>query len=202
MLSDEIARRQSTAAQRRADDAGLDPDMVMDRWDKTAKVHYDRRVLAELMTLRFIEGHRNVIILGPVDVGKTFLAHALGHLACNGGFQVRVHGADKQHADSPRPHATRCISRHQTVHNLVAVHVSRLTHRAPPQRGARPARISCTTWRRPHQGHHAKLPGAVVTVSSVAFPGCRPIVLGLVARASDGLRHPERRSPPRSARSK
>lgn len=69
--------------------------MVMDRWDKTAKVHYDRRVLAELMTLRFIEGHRNVIILGPVDVGKTFLAHALGHLACNGGFQVRVHGADK-----------------------------------------------------------------------------------------------------------
>jgi DNA replication protein DnaC len=95
VLSDEIARRQSTASQRRADEAGLDPDMVLERWDKTAKVHYDRRVLAELTTLRFIEGHCNVIILGPVGVGKTFLAHALGHLACNGGFQVRVHRADE-----------------------------------------------------------------------------------------------------------
>jgi DNA replication protein DnaC len=94
VLSDEIARRQSSAAQRRAEDAGLDPDMVIERWDKTAKVHYDRRVLAELMTLRFIEGHRNVIVLGPVGVGKTFLAHALGHLACGAGFRVRVQRAD------------------------------------------------------------------------------------------------------------
>jgi DNA replication protein DnaC len=94
ILSDEIARRQTSAARRRADDAGLDPDMVFERWDKTAKVHYDRRVLAELATLRFIEAHRNVIVLGPVGVGQTFIAHALGHLACNGGFQVRVYRAD------------------------------------------------------------------------------------------------------------
>jgi len=94
ILSDEIARRQASAAARRADDAGLDPDMVFERWDKTTKVHYDRRVLAELSSLRFIEGHRNVIVLGPVGVGKTFIAHALGHLACRAGFQVRVHRAD------------------------------------------------------------------------------------------------------------
>jgi len=95
ILSDEITRRHTSAARRRADDAGLDPDMVFERWDKTTKVHYDRRVLAELATLRFIEGHRNVIILGPVGVGKTFIAHALGHLACHGGFQVRVFRADE-----------------------------------------------------------------------------------------------------------
>jgi hypothetical protein len=64
ILSDEIARRQTSAARRRADDAGLDPDMVFERWDKTAKVHYDRRVLAELATLRFIEAHRNVSCSG------------------------------------------------------------------------------------------------------------------------------------------
>lgn len=95
IISDEISRRQTSAALRRADAAGLDPDMVFGRWDKTAKVHYDRRVLAELATLRFVEARRNVIILGPVGVGKTFIAHALGHLACNGGFQVRVHRADE-----------------------------------------------------------------------------------------------------------
>jgi DNA replication protein DnaC len=94
VLSDEITRRQSSASQRRADEARLDPDMVFERWDKSAKVHYDRRVLAELTTLRFVEAHRNVVILGPVGVGKTFLAHALGHLACNAGFQVRMHRAD------------------------------------------------------------------------------------------------------------
>jgi len=94
VLSDEISRRQTSAARRRADDAGLDPDMAFERWDKTAKVHYDRRVVAELATLRFLEAHRNVIILGPVGVGKTFIAHALGHLACRGGFQVRVYRAD------------------------------------------------------------------------------------------------------------
>jgi DNA replication protein DnaC len=94
ILSDEIARRQASAASRRADEAGLDPDMVFERWDKTAKVHYDRRVLAELSSLRFLEGRRNVIVLGPVGVGKTFVAHALGHLACRAGFQVRVHRAD------------------------------------------------------------------------------------------------------------
>jgi DNA replication protein DnaC len=95
ILTDEISRRQSTAAVRRADEAGLDPDMVFERWDKTAKVHYDRRVLSELATLRFIEGHRNVIILGPVGVGKTFIAHALGHVACRGTFNVRMFRADE-----------------------------------------------------------------------------------------------------------
>jgi DNA replication protein DnaC len=95
VLSDEVTRRQSSAAARRAEEAGLDPDMVFERWDKTAKVHFDRRVLNELSSLRFVEGHRNVIIMGPVGVGKTFVAHALGHLACRAGFQVRAHRADE-----------------------------------------------------------------------------------------------------------
>jgi len=94
LLSDEIQRRDGTAATRRAARAGLDPDMVCERWDKTAKVHYDRRVFAELCTLRFIEAHRNVVVLGPVGVGKTFLASALGHLACRAGFHVHIYRAD------------------------------------------------------------------------------------------------------------
>jgi DNA replication protein DnaC len=94
LLVDEISRRDSTASIRRADQAGLDPDMVLERWDKTAKVTYDRRVMNELSSLRFVEDHRNVVILGPVGVGKTFLANALGHLCCRAGFNVRLLRAD------------------------------------------------------------------------------------------------------------
>lgn len=91
---DEIERRNSTAAVRRADEGGLDPDMVLERWDKTAKVTYDRRVFQELCSLRFVDMHRNVVVLGPVGVGKTFLVNALGHLACRAGFRVRFLRAD------------------------------------------------------------------------------------------------------------
>jgi DNA replication protein DnaC len=31
-------------------------------------------VLQELCSLRFVEARRNVVVLGPVGVGKTFLA--------------------------------------------------------------------------------------------------------------------------------
>jgi DNA replication protein DnaC len=94
LITDEISRRDSNAAFRRADLAGLDPDMVLERWDKTAKVTYDRRVMNELVSLRFVEDHRNVVILGPVGVGKTFLSNALGHLCCRAGFNVRLSRAD------------------------------------------------------------------------------------------------------------
>jgi len=48
----------------------------------------------KLTSLRFIEATRNVVILGQVGVGKTFVASALGHLACKSGFNVRFVRAD------------------------------------------------------------------------------------------------------------
>src|SRR5207302_8068308 len=41
-----------------------------------------------------IAARRNVAVLGPVGVGKTFLSSALGHLACRAGFNVRFQRAD------------------------------------------------------------------------------------------------------------
>ena len=89
LLTDEIARRDNTAADVRAHDAGLDPAMRLELWDKTAKVSFDKRMLAELTSLRFLEAHRHVVVLGPVGVGKTFVAQALGHIACRHGYHVR-----------------------------------------------------------------------------------------------------------------
>ena len=95
VLGDEINRRDSGAAQRRAAQAGLDPDMRMDLFDKSAKVSFDKRLVAELASLRFIESHRHVVILGPVGVGKTFMASALAHIACQHGYNVHFIRADE-----------------------------------------------------------------------------------------------------------
>ena len=95
LLTDEIARRDNTAAEVRAREAGLDPTMRLELWDKTSKVSFDKRMLAELASLRFLEAHRHVVVLGPVGVGKTFIAQALGHIACRHGYHVRFTRADE-----------------------------------------------------------------------------------------------------------
>ena len=62
--------------------------MVLEAWDATAKVTLDRMLLNELASLRFLDAHAHVAIVGPVGVGKTFLAHALGQIACRRGATV------------------------------------------------------------------------------------------------------------------
>lgn len=94
ILTDEIARRDGSAAERRASEARLDPDMTLERFDPTAKITYDKRLFAELTSLRFVEARRHVVVLGPVGVGKTFLANAFGHLACRHGHSVLFTRAD------------------------------------------------------------------------------------------------------------
>ena len=94
-LSDEVCRRDSAATSSRARKALLEPDYQLERWDTTAKVTYDQALLNELVSLRFIEACAHVAIVGPVGVGKTFLAHALGHLACRRGYSVLALRADR-----------------------------------------------------------------------------------------------------------
>src|SRR5437588_831414 len=55
LLSDEVERRDRGATARRARKAGLDPEMIWEAWDQTAKVVFDRELWAELCTLRFLE---------------------------------------------------------------------------------------------------------------------------------------------------
>lgn len=88
VLSDEATRRDTLAVTLRVQRARLDPALHLDAWDPTAKVTFDRALLNELTTLRFLEAHAHVTIVGPVGVGKTFLAHALGHIACRRGYSV------------------------------------------------------------------------------------------------------------------
>jgi DNA replication protein DnaC len=81
VLADEVERRDRTSAALRATKARLDPAMTLHTWDGEARVTYDHAMWAELPSLRFIDDAHNAVILGPVGVGKTHLAHALGHIA-------------------------------------------------------------------------------------------------------------------------
>jgi len=94
VLHDEATRRDSQSAALRADKAQLDPAHQIELWDETAKVAFDRQLLNELLSLRMLDSHHHVAIVGHVGVGKTFLAHAIGHVACRRGHSVLAVRAD------------------------------------------------------------------------------------------------------------
>lgn len=95
LFSDEVQRRDVSSAGLRARNAKLDPTMHLDAWDDDAKVSFDKAVWSELCSMRFVEASQNAFILGPVGVGKTFLATALGHIACRRRIGVHFERADK-----------------------------------------------------------------------------------------------------------
>ncbi len=79
LLADEVNRRESGSATLRATKAGLDPAMAFDTWNALDDLRYDRTLLGgDLTSLRFLDNRQCAIVLGPVGVGKTHLATALG----------------------------------------------------------------------------------------------------------------------------
>ncbi len=94
VLADEVTRRETSSASLRARAAGLDPDMTLENWDATTKVSYDHRIFDELCSLRFIDAGHNALILGPVGVGKTYMATALGHAAVRRRYSVAFYRTD------------------------------------------------------------------------------------------------------------
>ena len=94
VLADEVTRRETTSAALRARGAGLDPDMCFENWDAATKVTYDRATFDELCSLRFVDAGHNALIMGPVGVGKTFVATALGHAAVRRRYTVAFSRTD------------------------------------------------------------------------------------------------------------
>lgn len=95
LLADELSRRDSRSATLRAARAGLDPMMRLETWGDAADLSYDRMLLSNLSTLAFAEAGHSVLLLGPVGVGKTHLATALGHAGIRRRMSVHFTRADK-----------------------------------------------------------------------------------------------------------
>ncbi|MGH3801212.1 MAG: ATP-binding protein [Pseudonocardiaceae bacterium] len=95
VLADEVTRRDTCSAAQRARAAGLDTSMRLEHWDESAAVTYDHGMWDELCSLRFVDAAHNVVIMGPVGVGKTFLATALGHAAVRRRYSVHFERTDR-----------------------------------------------------------------------------------------------------------
>lgn len=94
VLQDEVDRRDHKNLEVRLSRAGFEEDQTLEGFDWDAPVTFDRDRIKELFSLGFIERREDVIFLGPVGVGKSFLACALGHAACRAGHDVRFLRAD------------------------------------------------------------------------------------------------------------
>jgi DNA replication protein DnaC len=94
ILADEVQRRDSQALERRLSAAGFEERVTLDDFDWTTAIQLDRRHLNELFSLHFLQKKEHVLLIGPVGVGKTFLAQALGASATRAGHQVLFRRSD------------------------------------------------------------------------------------------------------------
>ena len=94
LLADEVQRRDQQALDRRLEHAGFEERVTLEHFDWTAPIQVDRRHLQELFTLAFLARKEPVLVVGPVGVGKTFIAQALGAAAVRASYGVLFTRAD------------------------------------------------------------------------------------------------------------
>lgn len=94
LLADEVQRRDQQALERRHQQAGFEERASLERFDWTPPLQVDRAHLQRVFTLAFLAAKEHVILVGPVGVGKTFLAQALGGAAIRARHSVVFMRAD------------------------------------------------------------------------------------------------------------
>jgi DNA replication protein DnaC len=94
LLSDEVTRRDNHSLEVHLQKAGFEEICRLEDFDWTAKITVDQRLLNAAFSLDFLNRHEHVIFVGPVGVGKSFLAQALGYAAVRAGYSVHFTRAD------------------------------------------------------------------------------------------------------------
>jgi DNA replication protein DnaC len=82
LCEDEISRRGTAALERRLRAARFEATTTMEEYDFAYNAKTPTALIRDLATLRFIEHGESVVLHGPVGVGKSHIAQALGHGAC------------------------------------------------------------------------------------------------------------------------
>jgi len=92
LLTDEIRYRDQKSSEGRLRRAKFRTQADFDHFDFTLKRSLSKTQIKELRELTFLKSKQNLLLLGPTGVGKTFVATAIGHQACNDGYNVLFEG--------------------------------------------------------------------------------------------------------------
>ena len=88
LLGEEVRSRRASTIETRTRLAGFPAKKTLDEFDLSFQPSVDKRLFADLRTLRFVANHENVIVLGPPGVGKTHIAIGLGLEAIRAGYSA------------------------------------------------------------------------------------------------------------------
>ena len=88
VLEVEQAARFDRKIQRRIRWSKLGPYVSLDHFNFADRPQLSPQVVKELLTCRFVEERRNLILVGKPSTGKTTVAKAIGHAACRRAFSV------------------------------------------------------------------------------------------------------------------
>ena len=88
LLEDETQHRANKKLASRIHKARFEEEKSLEGFDFTFNPKMPSQHVHDLATCRFIERKESIIFCGPVGVGKTHLAEALGHQACRQGYSV------------------------------------------------------------------------------------------------------------------
>lgn len=94
LTTDEKLHRENNRTHRRICAAHFRQEASFEHLDLQAKRNLTRTQVQDLMELRFVKEPRNVLILGPTGVGKTYLATAIGDHACRKGLTTLFYGVN------------------------------------------------------------------------------------------------------------
>lgn len=105
LCHDEIGRRDATAMTRRLRRARFEQTTTLEEFDFHASPKLPAAQIRDLAALRWLHAGESVVLHGPVGVGKTHVAQALGHLAIRHGADVRFAKTSRILADLAGGHA-------------------------------------------------------------------------------------------------
>ena len=88
MIDAELAEKENRRLRTRLKKARIGQNACVEDIDWTASRQLDRDFFRSLAALNWLNHHRNLCMIGPTGVGKSFLASALSQKACRDGYTV------------------------------------------------------------------------------------------------------------------